>query len=64
MDHLAPRHEHVQVRGGFSLAEWIAVGLGSGIAAVGLSVLTGSATLGIGVGIAFLAATWAILLLI
>ncbi|MCE5291909.1 MAG: hypothetical protein LLG14_22080 [Nocardiaceae bacterium] len=62
MDHLSPRHEQVHLRGGFSFPEWIAVVLSSGIAAVGLGVLTGSATLG--VGIAFLAATWAILLLI
>ncbi|CAM3762916.1 hypothetical protein [Smaragdicoccus niigatensis] len=64
MDHLAPRHEQVQLTGGFAINEWIAVGLGSGVAAVGLGILTGSAMLGIAVGVAFLAATWAILLLI
>ncbi len=62
MDQPAAPHDSIRLRGGFAVAEWLAVGSGAMIAALGLGFITGSAVLGILIGVALLAATWAVLL--
>lgn len=62
MDQPPANHDSINLRGGFAVAEWLAVGLGSVIAALGLGFITGSAVLGILIGLSLLGATWAVLL--